>query len=70
MKAKECKKCGILEYENVLNNNNGICWGCYSDMKVDEQYYQEKKQRREESGYFQQTGKYNKKGKLSSKWRW
>ncbi len=61
MRISECKKCGYLEYSGILDQSGGICSGCASEAKEVARQKEEKKQRREDSGYFQNTGRYRKK---------
>lgn len=70
MDISERIQCGFLDYKSILNSSGGLCSGCASELKEINRIKHEKKQRIQESGYFQNTGKYKKKDKLKSTFKW
>ena len=58
----ECKQCHIQIWKEEAKQLNGMCYECYAYLKNKEMSKEEKLRRREENGYWSQTGKY-KKGK-------
>ena len=57
----ECEQCKIQEWKSTPKQTGGFCMDCYEYLKARDMSREEKIRRREENGYFQQTGKY--KGK-------
>lgn len=60
----------ICDVCDGFKTDNETCQNCIQIAKTACLYKYEKKQRREQSGYWQNTGKYKKKDKLKATFKW